>query len=708
MREAERRRGEYLRGKSRRAARLTQRTFRFSNGRGDEEEGESGGTGLDAVRDEAVSAAADTAVAPAESNQKEAASSATQARRLTAAAAARRIAGYWLLSRARSGLVESKLLPAAPKAFEAATAALQTTRAVESATLVLRALGVSAAGSAKLARVLLAAALFSAHPAHVLEDVECRRNREVLTAARTMTRSLGSGTLGAIAFAWRSWGRGYDSWRREDRDKLRSAILKDAIATEGLRDAVRRRYSDSGSEGEAELLAWERELDGKQAQLRSAMCRLAGEAAAKRLDTDLARARRVPDERVAHEMSVDLSGFLAKMRAQPVPESVWVRLVEELGASPKPNTDELFARLEKLHSMLNGMRPGSFEAVDPASVELVPSFAVSLVTRATAALKLSHAEADDANVDVWLQQASRRIAVTGNGGNFISTIVDVLRELTERVAKVHESVSIARVMSVAPIVQQYGATWERSRHEERVRAGEIQSDLPRTSAFLAAADGSSLAPGLSAVQCAQGLLRLALIRVCEAPTALSVEALPEVFCLDVERMIGFQNDMQRAALTAVLDNVARQFLASRVSQAAAAVLNLDLTRRVLQDDAARLEAIQDSTVSAVSSCMASSSRVLVGRDETFLRGMVKRVVQSGDAMFVLMHTRVSRQLQLLLLGANSAQTTPGLESVVGDLQSLQKRMDALATWAWNVHGEALLALASPMHSAGSEALPLGG
>lgn len=686
MREAERRRGEFLKGRSWRARKLTERG-RGGGGGGDACGVVEGGAGRGERGEVAVRVAPAVAVVPV--------------RRLSEAAAARRIAGYWLLSRARERLRRARLLPGAPPRFEECAAALQAPAAVGAAADALRALGVRSGGG-KLARVLLAAVLFAAFPEHVMEGEggEGEREREVLWLARWMVACLREGTLGAVAAAFRVWGRGYEAWRSEDRERLRAAIVKDAMATEGLRDAVRRRYGGGGGGGgEGELAVWERELDGKQAQLRSAMLRLGGEAAAEGLDAELGRARRMPDERIAHEIAVDLEGFLGKLRAVAVPEVVWGRLEEELQRRPVMETRELFARFEKLEIELNAMTSGSFEPVDRASVsEAGCGFAVAFVERAAAALKRSQAQADDAGVDAWLAQATRRIAAA-DGGALAPAVVAVLRELTARVACVHEAVSVARVAAVAPIVQQHGAAWERARHEDRVRAGEIPGDLPRTRAFLAASCGEVSMAGEARVAYAQALLRAAVVNVCEGSTAVSAESVPEVFLLDVNRLVEFQNDMQRAALAALLDNVARQFLAMRADPAAARALRLDGICRVLLDYSSRLETIQDAVVAAVAACAAATTNALSAGDEAFLRGMVERSVQPGNAMFRLMHSRVSKQVCALLLTTERGPAQ-GLGAVQADIAELARRMEALATWAWNVHGEALLALASSIGSDG--------
>jgi hypothetical protein len=504
------------------------------------------------------------------------------------------------------------------------------------------------------------------------------------------------GTLPALAYAWRDWRRAYEVWRRDDRERLRAAIVADSMATEGLRDAVRRRYAAGGAGGDGEVAVWERELDDKQAQLRAAMARLGGEAAAARLDAELARARGIPaDERIAHEIIVDLDGFLLRMKAERVPGAVWERLAAELAAEPAPATHELFARFDKLERELNGMRPGSLSPVDRVELTLDAGFAVTFLGRVVAALKLSQAEADDAAVDAWLAESTQRI-VQAEGAEFVRVVVEVLRDLTDRVARVHEVVSMARVLAVAPIVQQHGAAWERTRHEERVRAGEIDVNLPRTRLFLSAGRGHC-AVGAPCQLEPRALLRAAIVRACEAPAAVTAETVPEVFVLDVHRLVELQNDMQRAALLALLDNVARQFLASRsVPIVSAAPLRMESTRRVLHDDSARLEGIQDSVVAAVAAAAVVASHSFSAADESLLRGIVERAVQPGDAMFQLLHSRVSKRLCSLVLAGEGGQAeaaTPGLESADSDISALARRIETLATWAWNVHGPTLVALA---------------
>eukprot|EP00173_Palmaria_palmata_P002503 Plantae.Rhodophyta-Palmaria_palmata.ctg2625.p1 GENE.Plantae.Rhodophyta-Palmaria_palmata.ctg2625~~Plantae.Rhodophyta-Palmaria_palmata.ctg2625.p1 ORF type:complete len:695 (-),score=142.54 Plantae.Rhodophyta-Palmaria_palmata.ctg2625:1553-3487(-) len=624
------------------------------------------------------------------------------------AVAARRIARFWLISCARRRLAEAGLLPPPAEifsSFERTTGAMESRSAGDAAQLFLRALG----ANPKLDRLLLACFIPALHPQHVLDSRTGRgesdgSDESMLLSARRLVLCMHAGSVPALAHAWAHWRSVYPSWLHTDRERLRAGIVSDALATEALRVAIRRRFGEVAADEAAE---WETELNNKQLQLRAAMFNLAGEAEAVKLDAEVRRVRQMPDETIAHEIMVDLDGFLAKLVPPSLPASSWLQLRSELIASP-PRKDELFFCLQQIERQLNGMRPGSFEPLCRGDLNETDAatFACGVVERAAAALKLSQAQADDEALDDWLGRALLRLAgarAISDSEALVSVVIDLLREFTERLGKVHETVSVMRIrIECAPIVQQYGVACERARFEDRVKRGEVKETLPLLKSFLQAAylDSSSVHSQVTpSASYSRALLRDALVIACCSQTAITAATAPEIFALDVERLVAFQNDMQRAALLAALDNAARQFLSSaRPKGSLSLEFDVALLRTVLESDSSTMKTVQDALIAAVTTAVGNAS--LSAEEEALLRGIVVSTLSPSE-LFKLVFSRVSKHLRRTLVTAERGEQSEqqpilGLAAVQQELSQLASRMEKLAAHTYNVHGVLIMSIAASL------------
>jgi T-complex protein 11 len=434
----------------------------------------------------------------------------------------------------------------------------------------------------------------------------------------------------------------------------------------------------------AEAVMWEEKINAKQEQLRTAMGQLAGEHGVSRLEAAVAQTRQIPDERLAHELMVDPDAVLSNMKPLPVPNENWQRLRAELSCNEPGGvqTSELFNRVSRIEQDLNAMTSESFAPVDRsvAASEFCPSYAVEFVESAAAALQKSQAEASDASLCVWLDGAVRRLRSPNS--TYVDSVVAVLRELTQRISDVRETVITARMHLLAPIVRQHGPAWERSRFGSRVVSGEIDAALPKTRRFLQC-DAVTI-PGH-----ARHLLRTAIVTACASTVPITVDLVPEILWLDVPRLVALQNDIQRATLHGSLDVITRQFL-STLSAGAAAAYNYEHIRAALLDDSSRQIDIQNALVVAVRHAGLSPSP----KDEMLLRGMIERVVKSDSPIFQLIFSRLVSRVRSLLqtcvsppTAGPSQQQQAGLAAVESDISSVVRRIEALAVHTFDVHGE---------------------
>lgn len=636
------------------------------------------------------------------------------------AAAGRRIAGYWLLRKARIGFFDLGLLQSSDitREFESTAAAIQTSAAETAARLALRSIG----SSPRAARVLLSSILFALHHEHVIEDYE-GHEQCVLFAARRLVLCLAHGSLPALAYAWLDWRTEYSLWRELDKRRIKSAIMADAVATEALRHAVNNKMTSASNppgDRDAECAIWNEQIDAKQAQLQNAMEVLFGNAGAEQFQSTVSQARKIPDEYLAHEIMLDLDGFVARSKPQTIPEYLWSLLVSELNSNP-PVTNELFRRMDDIAHDLNAMRSNSFPSIDRSDFDLDVTSATQFLFNVAECLRQSQAPCDDEPLQLWVRDAAERLS---NCGSFSEAVVSVLRELSERVREVRAKVVTARILQLAPYVKQYGAAWERSRFSDKIRSGLIPRELPLTKALLRetiSKQSNHRSPRAAShlANTARKMLRSGLIALCSMPSAVNNMTVPEILSLDVARIVSIQDDVQKAALCAMLDNGARQLLATSYPEMRRAHTRYDsrAVQCILQSDDLKLESIQDAVIESVVDClekhnvngMKASVRDSLGR-------LVRQAVEPGDVAFSLMKKRVTEQLEILLSGddatrfscddaANTGQRALrgriqvlGLGSVKNMLEEVAVRLERLSSHTYDVHGEYIVGIVSGLVS----------
>lgn len=662
-----------------------------------------------------------------------------------------KIAGYYLLNKARRAMSNAGVLgpELSSHSFEDSTALLESSEAQNAADLVFQALGMRNKNRRMTRRdvmreqterrILLSCLIVSLHPEAVMEEkvryVQSTADDTIsgdslaIYAARRMLLCLHVGTLGAVAAAWVKWRRAFMKWKKNDAENLLSAMIEDAVATEALRTAVNRKFTEAeGVEGmrsalgaastaaalrQQEHAVWEEQLNLKQQKIRDAVVKLSGTAGERRLDAALVASRQVQDERIVHEIMIDLPGLLERIQSSAaVPDQVWERLRDELSAKP-PVRDELASRLVHISKTLNAMIPGCFSLGSAESPgDLDAEFATGLVCRVADALQKCQAEIFDDALREWANEAVLKLRSAGQ--SLTSVVIDVLRELTEFVERVHHTVLTFRIQQSAPVIQQYGAAWERSHFQGHVVSGAISSSFPRTRDLLSktltslGTELSSLKQDVSMEkpESVRILLTRAIVRLMVKAQACRLDDLPEFMYLDLERILEMQDDFQRCALIASLDNIGKQFLHSKgVSR------SLDGLKEILdvvKNENTRLQEVQDSFLSWIEGSIRHLDEGLTDSERQLLNAMVERTIRPGDITFSLMQKRTEKaiceySLTMRTRGAGSSlgrgpnpsrniDLPMGLESVERIVLKLGKSVEALVQHLLHVHGPPLVSV----------------
>lgn len=659
------------------------------------------------------------------------------------------IAGYYLLSKARRGLLDAGVIGAniASYSFARVTSCLETREAQKAARLALRAIGLCAYGNYSTAaydtnqpamesRILLACLLLALHPHSVMENkTGSRYSHETFTVhcARRMLLCLHFATLGAFCNAWKAWRQAFLVWKKSDAKAIVKAMIQDAVATEAMRISVERGFSRStnvnavsyalgGSSAaspeevehaQQEHSIWKEHIAAKQKKLREAIVRIAGEEGEQRLNAALSAASHTQNEQLVHEILVDLPGLLRRVQTtKNVPEETWERLRAQLSTRP-PNSDELSLRLAEITQTLSNMLPDSFTLVEEDEtglIELNVDFAVMVVLKTSEALKKCQAQAYDDALEQWTNAAVRRIRTASE--DFVSVVVDILKELTTKVRDVQVDVLSYRIRHSAPIVQQYGEAWERSHFQSHIVAQEFSESLPRTKAFLSETlsdldqQENTLRDDLRhhSPEALRTVLVNAIIRLIQRPLMYQTWDLPELMHLDLERITTMQNEVQRCAIVAALDNVSSQFLQSRGIQTLPASGMEELLKKT-EDVDCTMPQLQDVFLRSVHERLNETGHVMSDTDDDFLRGMVRRITDPEDQMYSLLFNRIKEAILILsikLCSTRDSMSTSrriseewgrhnwkGLNSVRVVIISISYQVSALASHMALVHGERL-------------------
>lgn len=665
--------------------------------------------------------------------------------------AAEKIAGCYLLARARVAMTQAGVLGPLLGTYKFAdtTARLESDEAQHAADMVFRALGMRNLNRQQTrrdqmrekseCRILLSSLLLALHPDSVVEDKirhgtnngDCAASVDTIAvcAARRMLLCLQAGTFRSIAAAWVKWRRVFSVWKKNDAENFLKAMIEDAVATEALRVAIDKKFSEvenldgfrtsfgveniSADLHRQQHAIWVEQLLLKQEKIRDAVEKLKGSAGIQKLDAALAASRSINDEHLLHEIMVDLTGLLTKVEQScALPDVVWEQLKADM-FSGNPGRSKLAARLAHISKALNSMVPGCFTlSSDAVPGELDVEFAVSIVARVTEALGRCQAEAFDEVVRDWTDEAITRLRSSGT--SFCDIIVDVLRELTELVRQVQIAVLSFRIRHSAPVVQEYGSAWERSRFKGHTISGKFDPLLPRTRLLLAESlellrartpnVRQELASGAPAAL--HALMTQAILCLIGRLDICTEDDLPEFLHLDYVRIVTMQNDVQKCSFVGTVGNVARQFLYSK--GVASSISNLREMEELVDKEDTRLAQIQDSFVILIQDTLNKSGQVLSQEDTELLRSMVERTTRSGDKTFGLIHRRVEQSLfekcveRLRRRGpspnkgkspSNVMSRDVGLELVQGGIESLSKKMSDLISHVLHVHGETLVGMA---------------
>lgn len=665
--------------------------------------------------------------------------------------AARKILAYYFLAKARKAMSEAGVLGEKLRthAFEDTTACLEKDEAQNAADLVFRALGMRRVGRRMTKntenrekaerRILLSCLLISLHPGTVMEEkvrsavseAQVSVDMMAVYSARRMLLCLQAGSVSAVAVAWMGWRKAFLKWKENDAENLLKAMIEDAVATEALRAAVDRTFSETeniekvkSSLGESdtslnswkqEHAVWQEQLNLKQEMIRESVLKLSGSSGEKRLDAALAASRHVQDEHIVHEIMVDLPGLLERVQSSPATsEEEWNRLQRELSFEPHAR-GELAVRLAHLSKLLNTMIPECFSLIGNESyVELNLDYAVGLVSRAVEALEKCQAQVYDVPLQEWCINAVQRLREAGS--SFGKVVANVLQELTEYTRAVRIEVLTCRIRHSAPIVQQFGAAWERSHFQGHIVSGRFSSSLPHTKKVISEtlkSIGNESDHLLQEViagspKAMSVIITHTIVYLAMRPNACTEHNIPELMHLDVERVWKMQNEAQKCALISSLFNIGRQFLQSKgLVNIAVDVLPL---ATLFDRYESKLVDIQDGFIAWIDDIIWSASKQISTSERDLLRGMVVGITRPGDATFSLMHKRVAKAVLERCLrefvnrnvvagpshidggGEGKERCMMGLEEVESRIEELSRTARCLVCHLQSVHFSSLLSL----------------
>lgn len=540
--------------------------------------------------------------------------------------AARAIAGAFLLRRGRDALAAAGLSAdaVARLPFDALSSAVSQPAALDAASVLLRSAGREHAGCAP--RELLAALVTSLHP------TVCGDDAAVSSLARSLTAFIFFGRPLQLAAATRAWAPTLAAWRARDRVHLAQSLAADLAETEAAAASSGGAYARPLAAHRARILR-----AAKAAGLTSAV------AAAS------ARARRRKDDALAHAILLDLPGVLARAGDPRLPPSeTWESVAAEAAAgSPGPATSSVVSRLQ---AALDAMAPGAFA---PPSADS-DAFAPTLLDASCAALRASHAPADDAPLARWQDASARRLAEEGTGA-----MADVLRELTERVLATAAAVRVLRIRAATPTVEQFGAARERDAFAAAVEAGEVDAHLPATRAAIVACaqSAASLVNGSHGLPRTQVALRAVLAHVLTTEPA---PPLPEILHLDARAISRLRTRARAACILSALHAALRAL--------GVASPDIDSLRSAGHGEHSSLE---EAAAAQIPSPVPANAQALLRRSMEepvrLLARRVQRVVETGDVPAAL----------------------KCVEEDVGEIGECARRIADLAT---RVHGERVQAI----------------
>lgn len=436
------------------------------------------------------------------------------------ASAVRVLEGVVLLRRARRALNAAQLAPSSLRqlTFAQLAAAVKTRAAQVAAARALRAASVRP--THKSVRTLLAALIIALHPLSAANDTR------TVCHARRVAACLYLGSVRALRAAWARWPRDFAAWKKRDRARLEAALVAEAVTTDRL-------LFLSG-------VQWREQLEQNQRRIAEAARYIGSQ---RRVEDARADARAFADDAIVHEMLVDLPGFLAQVaNPEKLAPHVWTKLDAQIAAAvPLAQCDALEHVLDALGRALTAMVPASFTTPpmdDVHTHEDRVAFSLIVLERACAALRVAQPQAADDPLSQWQVTAHQRL-VQGD-------TVPMLKELSSLVFTTAARVRELRMRDVAPLITEHGHSWERSRFEQRIASGAIDSTLPHTTRCLMESRtlAHTLPPAYPRVTRA--------LRACIASLIALDRPSPEIFALDNTRITALRHQARCTATIAAL------------------------------------------------------------------------------------------------------------------------------------------------------------
>ncbi|KAJ8902957.1 hypothetical protein NDN08_006274 [Rhodosorus marinus] len=497
------------------------------------------------------------------------------------------------------------------------------------------------------ARVLLSAFMVSRFSEHVLDPRRDALDMNVLRCSRWMICALHHGkTLDSIRRAWTLWRACFAEWKSRDAEKIICAMIQDAVATEALRDSIIAKHMS-----EEEYQQWNVELDGKLQKIQEAVKRIGGDEAVTRLQSAVSGAKLSLNEGLVHEMMLDVNGLVEKLdntkSREPEFQELERALRDELGSQPT-----VFTSMRKIECEIKN----DLETISGQVVNIEPIRSVhdidklqELIREAGAYIKTLHEPIEDSNIDMWLCGAMEEIAFNP---------ATVLMGLRRKVFQLRQRVSKANILALAPTIQINGVQYESSRFQEKLKNGLIHPELPNTRQWLAACISTMSSIDEQGIRrgkhsSCEMFLKHCIIEVVDSSDSFALAPVPEVLRLDVERIVGLQNDLQRATLLACLHHLCQGFIrrkTSHVGGSAVSWLNLTgVAQKLKALEFGEVTEVEQALVQCVSSSLESVHVNLSDSENQAVRDWVRASVRDGDALYGVLRRRLGRRFREAVL-----------------------------------------------------------
>lgn len=256
----------------------------------------------------------------------------------------------------------------------------------------------------------------------------------------------------------------------------------------------------------------------------------------------------------------------------------------------------------------------------------------------------------------------------------LERIVDVLQDMALDMAN-------AKLHALRPHLLSMAVDYARAKFDETISGNPKVRALPHTKQWLQEAynrllsSNSSNALTTAATPTHEAVVQDAMIHLLLSPKS-AAEWAPETLCLDISRLVQFQNTAQAITIVAALLTLARNFgIVDEEDHAELAETLFTL--------------LKDNNTSPKHLAAEIERRVGDNKREEMIRTMVDKTLSHNDAIYALLSRRVASVLRSYIatrdMAAPTALYSYGLRHVSETLQGLCEHVYVLADYHYRVH-----------------------